>query len=53
MSEEDKKRVEDVVIVMMTRIKYTPLKIGNQIIDDLYQRIDSRWKYALRMEKEM
>ena len=41
MSEEDKKRVEYVMIVMITRIKYTPLEIGNQILNDLYQRIDS------------
>lgn len=41
MSKEDKKKVKDVVIHMMTKTKYTPLEIGNQTPDNLYQRIDS------------
>lgn len=52
MSYEDK-NIEDDLIIMMTKFKYAPLQIGDQIPNELYQRIVSRWKYALRIEKEM
>ena len=35
------------------KLKYTPLEIRDQVLDDLYQKIDSRWKYELKIEKEM
>ena len=37
----------------MTRIKYTPLEIRDSIIEEIYQRIENKWKYALHTIKKV
>ena len=53
MNDEYKQKIENAMIDMMEKFKYAPIKIGTMILDELYNIIDGRWKYGLKIEKKM
>lgn len=53
LSREDKVKVEEAVIDMMTNFKYISIEIGKRIPKELYNNIDNKWKNALKTERKI
>ena len=51
MNEEDKHKIEDVLIAMMAKFNTTPIEICNTISNELYNRIDAKWKQTIKTER--
>ena len=53
LSREEKNRIEEAVYAMMAEFKYTPLELDNTMPKELYEIIENKWHYCLKMEKEI
>lgn len=43
----DKDKVEQVVLNMMIKFKYTLVELGKEIPEELYSKMDKKWKWVL------
>ena len=39
--------------VMMVNFKYTPIELGKELLEKLYNKIDSKWKWELSIERKI
>ena len=46
-------KIEESIIEMIGNFKMTPLEIGNLILEELYNKIDERWKFFLMIERKI
>ena len=53
LSREEKNKVEESVYAMMVEFKNTPLELDNTIPKELYEIVENKWHYCLKMEKEI
>ena len=38
---------------MMIKFKYTPIELGKEIIEQLYNKMDTKWKWALFTKRQI
>ena len=53
LSREDQNKVEESVYAMMAEFKNTPLELDNTMPKELYEIVENKWHYCLKMEKEI
>lgn len=53
LTRDEKNRLEDVVYAMMAQFRYTPLELDNTMPKELYEIVESKCHYFLKMEKEI
>jgi hypothetical protein len=53
LSREEQNKIEDSVYTMMAEFKNTPLELDNTMPRELYEIIENKWHYCLKMEKEI
>lgn len=52
-NDEEKQRIEEYIIFTLHKFRTTPVEVAQHMEDELYKRIDSRWKYSLASKKKM
>lgn len=53
LSKEDKKKFEQETLDMMKNFKYTPLKLGNMIPNERYNRVDGKLNFSLTTKRQI
>ena len=53
LSVVDQTKVEETMLAMMAKFNTTPIEICNTIPDDLYNKIDAKWKQTIKTERQI
>ena len=53
LGREEKNMIEESFYAMMDEFKKTPLQLDNTMPKELYEIVENKWHYCLKMEKEI
>jgi len=53
LSREEKYKIVEFVYAMMAKFKNTRLELDNTMPRELYEMVENKWHYCLKMEKEI
>ena len=53
LSREEKNKLEESIYSMMVEFKNSPLELDNTMPKELYEIVENKWHYFLKMEKKI
>lgn len=52
-SEDEKTQIEDIVVWFMNKYNKALIELQGLILDSLYDKLEARWKIAIKQDKEL
>lgn len=52
-TKEEKDKIKEVIVFTLHKFRTTPVEMANRVPDELYKKIDVRWKYVMASKKQM
>lgn len=52
-NKDDQENIKRAMMDMMIKFRYIPIELGEGIPEDLFNKLDAKWKWALSIERKI